>query len=116
MFYNFSSQSRLEQEKYCVPYCFFFVTIQNISELKFNCIYLKLVWLCTHNITDFAEARKGQCSRFENKCISKLKDENKSLKFRLMTGERNLLYLQTKFDKLYNQKQRQINAPSIPEL
>ncbi|XP_022161094.1 uveal autoantigen with coiled-coil domains and ankyrin repeats protein-like isoform X1 [Myzus persicae] len=53
---------------------------------------------------------------FENKCLSKLKDENKLLQSRLMTGERNLLYLQTKFDKLYNEKQRQINASRIPKL
>ncbi|XP_022172202.1 uncharacterized protein LOC111035023 [Myzus persicae] len=53
---------------------------------------------------------------FENKCLSKLKDENKLLQSRLMTGERNLLYLQTKFDKLYNEKERQINASRIPKL
>jgi len=51
--------------------------------------------------------------RFENKCLSKFKEENKLLQFRLITEERNLVNLQKKFDKLYNEKERKIHSMRI---
>lgn len=54
--------------------------------------------------------------RFENKNLLKLKEENKLLQFKLMTEERRLAYLQNKFNKLYNEKERKINSMRIPKV
>ncbi|XP_022162325.1 uveal autoantigen with coiled-coil domains and ankyrin repeats protein-like [Myzus persicae] len=47
--------------------------------------------------------------------IEELKEENKLLQFKLMTEERRLAYLQNKFNKLYNEKERKINSMRIPK-
>jgi len=51
--------------------------------------------------------------RFDNKCLSKFKEENKLFQSRLITEERNLAYLQKKFDNLYNEKERKIHPMRI---
>ncbi|KAL5235835.1 hypothetical protein ACI65C_003245 [Semiaphis heraclei] len=56
---------------------------------------------------------QNKALKFENKCLSKFKEDNKLLQSRLITEERNLAYLQKKFDKLYYEKERKIHSMKI---
>ncbi|XP_025198253.1 LOW QUALITY PROTEIN: uveal autoantigen with coiled-coil domains and ankyrin repeats protein-like [Melanaphis sacchari] len=53
---------------------------------------------------------------FENKCLSKFKDDNELLKFNLRNEEQRLAYSQKRFNELFNEKESQINTMRIPEI